>query len=675
MANISPAVNGTTSNSNLPNSVLEPSVDEERPENATSMGNQSNQPEEEFVPLPLRPSRTLSFRSQIPWHVFPDGLTITVPLHGSCPACHHLHDQSAVALTLNRMGSTRTTVTCTNCGHKWFGIGGNSRTMSFVSEETILDPQDLRRLQRDRYCHDTPQSPPATAPRGMALDTHESRTSPVSQRLGLGGSGIRSRASSILGRISSHRSKDGTRNPSPVEASPQALHEKPLDDSSRGISAETPVALAPETGLRVYGSHEPSQQRAKRQHKHMKVIHRLKKMVKKLKWPRRSKGRSEPLPLEVDEPLPHSTSSSAANPPAEQPLTSPDARTPSQEVEHEAHLRPSSAGSANGCPGSSSHTIIQPDGQTEQEHVDRISGHGRQQTESDVGESSDGPQPAGRLPLDRAEDVQQPNGYIPYNADGQQGSHRTQEGHINHLGQTHNGQEESSRQEVGSEDERRDPAWEQHVKEVRRRITFQRRWRCLCTTNCNCRDQHKGSVAPPSNRKTNFAIPDNPLVDGASDYMSDAGTSAVGSVCWNSFDLNQLREMGAQFDLDITERTDSGVFRRDMVFMYRSPSLTTRGSTESTLVASNGGSLTGIIPLALRSPPTVVARMSPEAIPRIHLPTRIPRVHAPSSRLRDDLQQSRWSMPQLSSMGALVARRSSAPMLLEQVSTQGRSWA
>ena len=58
-----------------------------------------------------------------------------VPVHGSCPRCHHLHTNAPLALSRNP--SIHIRFGCEICGHQIFGIGRSSTQTTLASMETL----------------------------------------------------------------------------------------------------------------------------------------------------------------------------------------------------------------------------------------------------------------------------------------------------------------------------------------------------------------------------------------------------------------------------------------------------------------------------------------------------------------------------------------------------------
>ena len=61
----------------------------------------------------------------------------TIPYHGNCAKCHHLHTSKAIILPIDRRKHER--ICCDACGYYMGGLGGNSTQVSLASVETILD--------------------------------------------------------------------------------------------------------------------------------------------------------------------------------------------------------------------------------------------------------------------------------------------------------------------------------------------------------------------------------------------------------------------------------------------------------------------------------------------------------------------------------------------------------
>ena len=66
-----------------------------------------------------------------------------LPIHGSCPKCHHLHTNKSLRLSLNIFNHVR--CRCDVCDHQMFGIGRTSTQTTLASVESISSPQRSNR--------------------------------------------------------------------------------------------------------------------------------------------------------------------------------------------------------------------------------------------------------------------------------------------------------------------------------------------------------------------------------------------------------------------------------------------------------------------------------------------------------------------------------------------------
>ncbi|KAF2119843.1 hypothetical protein BDV96DRAFT_595464 [Lophiotrema nucula] len=67
----------------------------------------------------------------------------TLPIHGSCPRCHHLHQAATVKIRVSASSNKKNKVNCERCGASWLALGGgNSTTISLLSQESA-DPDPI----------------------------------------------------------------------------------------------------------------------------------------------------------------------------------------------------------------------------------------------------------------------------------------------------------------------------------------------------------------------------------------------------------------------------------------------------------------------------------------------------------------------------------------------------
>ncbi|KAK8211006.1 hypothetical protein IWZ01DRAFT_483054 [Phyllosticta capitalensis] len=79
-----------------------------------------------------------------------DGLSVAslpsgtwdVDFRGSCPRCHQWHNK--MVLRLSRLPGVWNGVRCQKCGHKWFGLSGDSKQITLVSHQMVkLSPAHI----------------------------------------------------------------------------------------------------------------------------------------------------------------------------------------------------------------------------------------------------------------------------------------------------------------------------------------------------------------------------------------------------------------------------------------------------------------------------------------------------------------------------------------------------
>ncbi|KAF2143399.1 uncharacterized protein K452DRAFT_297140 [Aplosporella prunicola CBS 121167] len=92
-------------------------------------------PDNSFT-LGSRMDTNLSMLSDMSFSDVPSGFW-DIRFQGSCPVCHHWHYK--MKLKLSRHPGVYNGIRCENCGHKWFGLGGNSTHASLSAVGTVYD--------------------------------------------------------------------------------------------------------------------------------------------------------------------------------------------------------------------------------------------------------------------------------------------------------------------------------------------------------------------------------------------------------------------------------------------------------------------------------------------------------------------------------------------------------